>query len=102
MKKEKTKEDTEMSISISNCKFILIKPTSCQLALITEVHLKVLQELARWKMLKDLFALVVVERGAAFCVRGGPGTERLAMECLERIESDKKSLVDFYKRGCGI
>ncbi|KAG6770404.1 hypothetical protein POTOM_026085 [Populus tomentosa] len=42
-------------------------------------------------------ALVVVERGAAFCVRGGPGTERLAMECLERIESDKKSLVDFYK-----
>ncbi|KAJ6914659.1 hypothetical protein NC651_016823 [Populus alba x Populus x berolinensis] len=32
MKKEKTKEDTEMSISISNCKFILTKPTSCHVS----------------------------------------------------------------------
>ncbi|XP_050220155.1 gamma-glutamylcyclotransferase 2-1 [Mercurialis annua] len=39
--------------------------------------------------------------GAAFCVRGGPVRERLAMEYLEKreCEYDKKSLVDFYKEG---
>ncbi|GLT67517.1 hypothetical protein SLA2020_398180 [Shorea laevis] len=37
--------------------------------------------------------------GAAFCVRGGPEKERLAMEYLERreCEYDQKTLVDFYK-----
>ncbi|GKU87546.1 hypothetical protein SLEP1_g1933 [Rubroshorea leprosula] len=37
--------------------------------------------------------------GAAFCVRGGPEKERLAMEYLERreCEYDHKTLVDFYK-----
>ncbi|XP_061963145.1 gamma-glutamylcyclotransferase 2-1-like [Populus nigra] len=39
--------------------------------------------------------------GAAYCVRGGPERERLAMEYLERreCEYDKKTLVDFYKEG---
>ncbi|KAJ9702235.1 hypothetical protein PVL29_004126 [Vitis rotundifolia] len=39
--------------------------------------------------------------GAAFCVRGGPEKERLAMEYLERreCEYDRKTLVDFYKEG---
>ncbi|EEF34408.1 gamma-glutamylcyclotransferase 2-1 [Ricinus communis] len=39
--------------------------------------------------------------GAAYCVRGGPERERLAIEYLERreCEYDKKSLVDFYKEG---
>ncbi|KAH8503967.1 hypothetical protein Peur_046444 [Populus x canadensis] len=39
--------------------------------------------------------------GAAYCVRGGPESERLAMEYLERreCEYDKKTLVDFYKEG---
>ncbi|KAL0687209.1 hypothetical protein Bca4012_086886 [Brassica carinata] len=37
--------------------------------------------------------------GAAFCVRGGPEKERLAMEYLERreCEYDLKTCVDFYK-----
>ncbi|KAJ4866047.1 ChaC-like family protein [Raphanus sativus] len=37
--------------------------------------------------------------GAAFCVRGGPEEERLAMEYLERreCEYDLKTCVDFYK-----
>ncbi|KAL0872859.1 hypothetical protein Bca101_022564 [Brassica carinata] len=37
--------------------------------------------------------------GAAFCVRGGPEAERLAMEYLERreCEYDLKTCVDFYK-----
>ncbi|KAF9681411.1 hypothetical protein SADUNF_Sadunf06G0223100 [Salix dunnii] len=39
--------------------------------------------------------------GTAYCVRGGPKRERLAMEYLERreCEYDKKTLVDFYKEG---
>ncbi|KAG6770913.1 hypothetical protein POTOM_026615 [Populus tomentosa] len=39
--------------------------------------------------------------GAAYCVRGGPERERLAMEYLERreCEYDKKTRVDFYKEG---
>lgn len=39
--------------------------------------------------------------GAAYCVRGSPERERLAMEYLERreCEYDKKTLVDFYKEG---
>ncbi|CAK7354356.1 unnamed protein product [Dovyalis caffra] len=39
--------------------------------------------------------------GAAYCVRGGPERERLAMEYLERreCEYDKKTIVDFYKEG---
>ncbi|KAJ8758580.1 hypothetical protein K2173_000301 [Erythroxylum novogranatense] len=39
--------------------------------------------------------------GAAYCVRGGPEKERLAMEYLERreCEYDKKTLVNFYKEG---
>ncbi|KAI4379725.1 hypothetical protein MLD38_005982 [Melastoma candidum] len=37
--------------------------------------------------------------GIAYCIRGGPEKERLAMEYLERreCEYDSKSLVDFYK-----
>lgn len=37
--------------------------------------------------------------GAAYCVRGGPEKERLAMEYLERreCEYDQKALVDFYR-----
>ncbi|KAF2613677.1 hypothetical protein F2Q70_00013599 [Brassica cretica] len=37
--------------------------------------------------------------GTAFCVRGGPEEERLAMEYLERreCEYDLKTCVDFYK-----
>ncbi|WCJ30559.1 Gamma-glutamylcyclotransferase 2-2 [Euphorbia peplus] len=39
--------------------------------------------------------------GTAYCVRGGPERERLAMEYLERreCEYDEKTLVDFYKEG---
>jgi cation transport regulator ChaC len=39
--------------------------------------------------------------GAAYCVRGGPERERLAMEYLERreCEYDEKTLVNFYKEG---
>ncbi|KAG6772998.1 hypothetical protein POTOM_024431 [Populus tomentosa] len=39
--------------------------------------------------------------GAAYCVRGGPERERLAMEYLERreCEYDKNTRVDFYKEG---
>ncbi|CAN7080391.1 unnamed protein product, partial [Brassica oleracea var. botrytis] len=37
-------------------------------------------------------------RGAAYCVRGGPEKEKLAMEYLERreCEYDSKTLVEFY------
>ncbi|KAI4380213.1 hypothetical protein MLD38_006431 [Melastoma candidum] len=37
--------------------------------------------------------------GVAYCVRGGPEKEKLAMEYLEHreCEYDKKTLVDFYK-----
>lgn len=37
--------------------------------------------------------------GAAYCVKGGPEKERLAMEYLERreCEYDQKTLVDFYR-----
>ncbi|RZC92452.1 hypothetical protein C5167_003934, partial [Papaver somniferum] len=37
--------------------------------------------------------------GAAFCVKGGPEKERLAMEYLERreCEYDLKASVDFYR-----
>lgn len=39
--------------------------------------------------------------GAAYCVRGGPEKERLAMDYLEKreCEYDLKSRVDFYKDG---
>ncbi|KAL9439769.1 hypothetical protein AB3S75_018610 [Citrus x aurantiifolia] len=39
--------------------------------------------------------------GVAYCVRGGPEKERLAMEYLERreCEYDAKTLVDFYREG---
>ncbi|KAA8520989.1 hypothetical protein F0562_011662 [Nyssa sinensis] len=39
--------------------------------------------------------------GAAYCVRGGPKKERLAMEYVERreCEYDKKTFVGFYKEG---
>ncbi|KAI4316187.1 hypothetical protein L6164_024191 [Bauhinia variegata] len=39
--------------------------------------------------------------GAAYCVRGGPEKEKLAMQYLERreCEYDQKTLVNFYKEG---
>lgn len=39
--------------------------------------------------------------GVAYCVRGGPEKERLAMDYLERreCEYDLKTLVDFYQEG---
>ncbi|KAJ4957662.1 hypothetical protein NE237_024773 [Protea cynaroides] len=39
--------------------------------------------------------------GAAYCVKGGPERERVAMEYLERRESeyDQKALVNFYTEG---
>jgi len=39
--------------------------------------------------------------GVAYCVRGGPHKERVAMEYLERreCEYDRKASVDFYKEG---
>ncbi|XP_057959738.1 gamma-glutamylcyclotransferase 2-1 [Malania oleifera] len=39
--------------------------------------------------------------GAAYCIRGGPEKEQLAMEYLERreCEYDHKTLVDFYTEG---
>lgn len=39
--------------------------------------------------------------GVAYCVRGGPEKEKLAMQYLERreCEYDQKTLVNFYKEG---
>ncbi|RHN76782.1 putative glutathione-specific gamma-glutamylcyclotransferase, gamma-glutamyl cyclotransferase [Medicago truncatula] len=39
--------------------------------------------------------------GAAFCVRGDPKKEKMVMQYLERreCEYDKKTLVNFYKKG---
>jgi len=39
--------------------------------------------------------------GAAYCVRGGPETEKAVMEYIERreCEYDRQTLVDFFKEG---
>ncbi|CAH8363204.1 unnamed protein product [Eruca vesicaria subsp. sativa] len=54
--------------------------SSILLVLIIEERLNILQELARWSNPLELYW------GAAYCVRGGPEKEKLAMEYLERIQ----------------